>query len=616
MSGREDEEARESIHRCCHTHGNAEDELRNTLSDISPRTRALLRPYMCVDVTFNTRDGKQIHFYNDLLLDTGSLDGSYIGSGVLRDNPTIIRGEKEYQGTVYMADSKSRLKITRKVLLDMEVESLDGAKHHFSAWFCVLGEAYQMILGYPQLTQLPGPFFQQRFDTACKTIAHQIRDLQRSSAIRVPENRAKYQKRTVPNYLKKRIDKQVRWQLDFQGRADMKHVIMAAETDTETAEHSYRTDQELADYVEGETYRAWSHSHEPPPEEFLDLQEEHAVHFMEQEPNEALQQYLQDLESFRDLPPPKPGEEKTAPLGLFSKNEEYIKYMREVAWQVFVPQNWNGIKVEPISLTTDDDLPKARYARGRPPPKKLEQAAQAEIQRLLKYMYVPSKSPWMSDNVWAAKATAPFVRSCGDYRWVNEHIRMQHAYIPDVREELAKLKDFRYFCDFDLTNAFHQFRLDDKTSELLSIMTINGPIRPLFMPEGISPASAILQTHVREIFQEFATDSLIMFDNLTIGANTLDELFQKQKKFFDTCMKYNIFLKFSKSYFGVESIKFFGYIADGNGYRYEDSRIKALTDIQFPETGTEAYRRQYMQMFNGTSNFISPVRTPQEDLLS
>ena len=226
MSGREDEEARESIHRCCHTHGNAEDELRNTLSDISPRTRALLRPYMCVDVTFKTRDGKQIHFYNDLLLDTGSLDGSYIGSGVLRNNPTIIRGEKEYQGTVYMADSKSRVKITRKVLLDMEVESLDGAKHHFSAWFCVLGEAYQMILGYPQLTQLPAPFFQQRFDTACKTIAHQLHNLQRSSAIRVPE-RTKYQKRRVPEYLRKRINRRVSWDLDFRGRADMKNVILS-----------------------------------------------------------------------------------------------------------------------------------------------------------------------------------------------------------------------------------------------------------------------------------------------------------------------------------------------------------------------------------------------------
>jgi len=150
-----------------------------------------------------------------------------------------------------------------------------------------------------------------------------------------------------------------------------------------------------------------------------------------------------------------------------------LHYTKEVAWQVFTPQNWDGIKVTPISLEVGDQLPKARYARSRPPPKKFEAAAIAEIERLLKYMYVPSKIPWMSDNVWAAKATAPFLRSCGDYRLVNERIRTQHAYIPDVKEELAKLRNFKYFCDFDLTNAFHQFRLDEKTSKLLSIMTIN-----------------------------------------------------------------------------------------------------------------------------------------------
>ena len=108
---------------------------------------------------------------------------------------------------------------------------------------------------------------------------------------------------------------------------------------------------------------------------------------------------------FYYLPPPKPGEEKTAPLGLFSGDKDYLQYMKDIGKNVFVPQNWDGIKVPPISLTTDDDLPKARYARGRPPPKKLEEAACAEIERLLKYMYVPSKSPWMLDNVWAAKAT-------------------------------------------------------------------------------------------------------------------------------------------------------------------------------------------------------------------
>ena len=121
--------------------------------------------------------------------------------------------------------------------------------------------------------------------------------------------------------------------------------------------------------------------------------------------------------------------------------------MKEIGHKVFVPQNWDGINVELIHLDVDDQLPKHHYARGRPPPKKLEAAARAELQRLLKYMYVRSKSPWVSDNVWAAKATAPYIRSCGDYRWINEHIKTQHAYIPNVQEELAKLRQFQYFCD-------------------------------------------------------------------------------------------------------------------------------------------------------------------------
>ena len=530
----------------------------NTLADLDPKTRALIRPYMTIDVLLRGMNGTSTLLKKGLLLDSGSLDGSYVGSGVLKDNRDIVLKEKACNGTVYMADDKSRVAISRKVLLDLQVESLDRTVHHVRAWFAVLGNSPKLILGYPQLVQLPTSFFYERYQKACDTLADSIA-------------------------------------LHPHGRDTLKDVIL----------EEYSNGSEF-DYVEGETYPAWERPDEPPPEEFLDLQDEHAVHFMEQDPDEALQQYLHDLEKYRDLPPPEPGEERTAPLGLFSKRKDYLEYMRTVGRKVFVPQNWEGIKVSPISLEVGDQLPRARYARGRPPPKKLEAQAVSEIKRLLRYMYVPSKSPWMSDNVWAAKATAPFVRSCGDYRWINEHIRMRHAYIPDVREELAKLKDFKYFCDFDLTNAFHQFRLDDKTSELLSIMTISGPIRPLFMPEGISPASAILQTHVREIFKDFADDSLIMFDNLTIGAHTLDELFAKQKKFFNKCIEYNIFLKFTKSYFGVQSIKFFGYIADGHGYHFEESRIKALMDIEFPHQGTVTQRRTHMQMFLGTANFISP----------
>ena len=568
----------------------------NTLMDLDPRTRALIRPYMTIDSILTQTDGSQIHLYNDLLLDSGSLDGSYIGAATLQQYPKVIMDRQATTTKVYMADRKTHLPLSSRVLLDITIETPGEEKYNFVGWFGVLGEKHGIILGYPHILQMPRYVFNDRLEIARQKLSEHFRDLRSAKPIKVSGNRPQTQPRRIPHFTVQRLENARQWEYDFSGYGDIR--------DLPTHEQCCDTTELPYDYVDGDIYTAWQNEYDPGPEETLDLREEYSA-FMEVGPKMALEQYLADLEKYKDLPPPKPGEERTAPLGLFSGNENFMTYMKEIGHKVFVPQNWDGINVDPIHLDVDDQLPKHHYARGRPPPKKLEAAARAELQRLLKYMYVRSKSPWVSDNVWAAKATAPYIRSCGDYRWINEHIKTQHAYIPNVQEELAKLRQFQYFCDFDLTNAFHQFKLDDATSELLSIMTIEGPIRPKFMPEGISPASSILQNHVREIFKDFKDDSLIMFDNLTIGANSLEELFEKQKKFFDTCIKHNIFLKFSKSYFGVTSIKFFGYIANGHGYKFEEARIDALLELPFPETGTDADKRKHMQRILGVANWLS-----------
>ena len=161
-----------------------------------------------------------------------------------------------------MADDKSRVAISRKVLLDLQVESLHQTVHRVRAWFAVLGDSHRMILGYPQLVQLPTSFFYERYQKACDILADSIA-------------------------------------LHQHGRDTLRDVILE--------EHSNSLEHEF-DLVEGQTYPAWERPDEPPPEEFLDHQDEHSVHFMEQDPDEALQQYLNDLEKYRDLPPPEPGE--------------------------------------------------------------------------------------------------------------------------------------------------------------------------------------------------------------------------------------------------------------------------------------------------------------------
>jgi hypothetical protein len=67
------------------------------------------------------------------------------------------------------------------------------------------------------------------------------------------------------------------------------------------------------------------------------------------------------------------------------------------------------------------------------------------------------------------KATYPFIRFCGDYVTINRYIATGHCVIPNVRHELEKIINYRIYLDIDLTNAFHQIRLDRETAKRLSV---------------------------------------------------------------------------------------------------------------------------------------------------
>jgi hypothetical protein len=76
----------------------------------------------------------------------------------------------------------------------------------------------------------------------------------------------------------------------------------------------------------------------------------------------------------------------------------------------------------------------------------------------------------------APKATYPFIRFCGDYVTINRYISTGHFFIPNVRHELEKIINYPISLDIDLTNAFHQIRLDLDTAEKLSVQTPWGAV--------------------------------------------------------------------------------------------------------------------------------------------
>ena len=282
----------------------------------------------------------------------------------------------------------------------------------------------------------------------------------------------------------------------------------------------------------------------------------------------------------------------------------FKEYMATEAIDVFVPTNWEGIKVPPIEFQFKEDMPDTHRCKARPINPKRAAIVQKEFDRLRTYHLVRSNSSIVSPITDADKATAPFVRICGDYRWVNTQILLDHEHIPHVRHELEKFAGFNYFIDLDMVNSFHQFRLAQQTSEKLSVITPWGSFRPVFMPEGVSPATGVLQGHMREMFKDFSEWAVVIFDNFCIGGDSMEDLFSKLKLFVARCKEFNIFLKMSKCFFGHDSVKFFGYEVSGKGWKIDAERKAAIKAIPFPTGPSAKLKIQRMQSFLGFSLYF------------
>jgi hypothetical protein len=156
------------------------------------------------------------------------------------------------------------------------------------------------------------------------------------------------------------------------------------------------------------------------------------------------------------------------------KEQTPVDQLLKSEWvmDLFVPKHWDGLhNVEPVEINFKSTLPVSLKPKARPINPRLHDNAKKEYERLTGYIYVQSTSPIASCLVVAPKATIPYIRLCGDYRIINQHVEMPQVHIPMVQHELDKAQQFSIFLDLDLTNAFHQIPIGERTSNVLSIQT-------------------------------------------------------------------------------------------------------------------------------------------------
>ena len=149
-----------------------------------------------------------------------------------------------------------------------------------------------------------------------------------------------------------------------------------------------------------------------------------------------------------------------------------------------------------------------------------------------------------------------------------------------------------------MTNSFHQIPIDTESSNLLSVTTPWGLFRPKFLPEGVGPASGILQAIVRRIFSNYDSWIIVIFDNFLILASDYLDATTKLEKILVRCRLHRLVLKIKKSWIGYQQVTFFGYEVHPGSWCLSNSRKDAINNMIFPTN------QKTMQSFFGAANFF------------
>jgi len=471
--------------------------------------------------------GQQTIKVPSVLHDTGATDHNYISPDLFVKLKTFVSQSdiRSIKGAVLLGDASTTKPIDTEIRLLVRFWDPGGMAHQGTAWFQVFKTGHDMIIGFPTIV-----------DTFLDLMVALLRD-----------------------GAERRAEQRDAGEILFDA---LSHIIDLGDGNIPRS----------ADLIP-----AWSHPLQEAEEEaelYIPVNFEAALYFLSVSPEEAVSDFIALLDTHVSKE--------------FKEAENIIELLSKTHIKQFIPDNWEGIRGIPL-LELDwieETVGSLRSVlQSRPVNPRLFADAAKEFQRLRTYHYRESKSPVASPLVIAPKATAPYIRFCGDYSVkINKHIRVPHGYIPRVEHEIERIKRYKVFADLDLTTAFHQVKLGPVTSARLSVVTPWGQFEPVFMPEGVAPASIVLQDVMRKLFEDFSEWTIVMFDNILIMADDFRDLYDKCKIFLKRCEERNVILKMAKSFIGFREVKFFGYHITSDHFELGEDRKDVIRRLPFPNT--------------------------------
>lgn len=229
-----------------------------------------------------------------------------------------------------------------------------------------------------------------------------------------------------------------------------------------------------------------------------------------------------------------------------------------------------------------DSRPK--FLKARPVPYAIRPKVEAELENLVKSGVLDpvSQSDWATPIVPVMKKDDS-VRVCGDFKvTLNPVLEVEQYPLPHIDDLFTGLAGGKKFSKIDLNQAYLQMHVDEKSKELLTIVTHKGLYRYCRLPFGITSAPALFQRAMDQILSGLSGVQYYLDDILVTG-ETEEEHLKNLDATLERLEEYGLKVRKSKCEFFQPSVEYLGHVIDSDGLHKAPSKVKAIVEAPAPQ---------------------------------
>ena len=231
-------------------------------------------------------------------------------------------------------------------------------------------------------------------------------------------------------------------------------------------------------------------------------------------------------------------------------------------------------------------------------------AERAEIDKQVAYMLAkgliqPSSSPWGAPTLFAPKADGS-LRMCIDYRGLNAVTERDVYPLPRVNDVYAAIKGKKVFSTLDLMKGYWQIGIQPCDRHLTAFTTPTGLFESKVLTFGLTNVPATFQRYMNKIFGDMVAngDVIVYLDDILVMGEDVRTHNEILREVLSRLSREKLIVRFDKCTFGVEAIKFLGFIIGKEQIEIDQSKIAAITNWPPPTTVTE------LRGFLGLANYL------------